>query len=79
MDADLCVKIFDTSTPTSHAGTSGEKGTGFGMPVVKSYMRLYGGDIEVRSWPQAEHPDTSGTEMTLIFKTAAAPALQAAA
>jgi len=58
--------IFSLSKNTSRAGTSGERGTGYGMPLVKKFMKMYGGDINVRSWElgkSAEH----GTEITLTF------------
>ena len=70
MNEELLAKIFDTGEPTSHVGTAGEKGTGFGMPVVKSYMKLYGGDIKIKSWPETQYPENCGTEITLVFKSA---------
>jgi signal transduction histidine kinase len=39
-------KVFDPHAKTSRAGTDGEKGTGYGMPLAKSYLGLMGGNIE---------------------------------
>lgn len=58
------VKVSDTGVgiPTNHLpnifekfgkhqrnGTSGEKGTGLGMPIVKRFVELFGGTIDVSS------------------------------
>ena len=52
MPDDVLHKIFDTREPTTRVGTANEKGTGFAMPVVHSYIELYGGKISVKSWPR---------------------------
>ncbi|MCB9229921.1 MAG: hybrid sensor histidine kinase/response regulator [Deltaproteobacteria bacterium] len=41
--------LFQTDSQTSRTGTAGEKGTGFGMPIVKRYIDLFGGEIDVSS------------------------------
>ncbi len=41
--------LFDPSEKTSRPGTNGEKGTGFGMPIVKAYIEEFGGVIQVQS------------------------------
>jgi signal transduction histidine kinase len=56
--------LFDPAAPTSRPGTEGETGTGFGMPLVKKYMDLYGGSIRVDS------PATGGTSVELTFRVA---------
>ena len=43
---DLKSKLFSMHEKTSRIGTSGEKGIGFGMPVVKKFVDLYHGSIE---------------------------------
>lgn len=61
--------LFDVGASTSRPGTAGEKGTGFGMPLVKKFMEAYGGTIEVESKERTDDDDEAGTTMRLIFKT----------
>jgi signal transduction histidine kinase len=49
-------------------GTAGEKGTGFGLSIVKDVMALHGGSVSVQSEPG------QGTIFTLRFPTVAAEA-----
>lgn len=63
MGEDLLKNIFSTTVQTSRPGVKGEKGTGFGMPLAKSYMTKYGGDIIVESRV------SRGTRFTLTFDT----------
>lgn len=83
MPEKMAKDIFRTDKPTSRPGTNGETGTGFGMPVVKSYMIRFGGDIQIESKFQGEANDQTtsgashpphgdhGTQVTLSFKKAA--------
>ena len=64
-------KLFDPFAKTTRKGTSGEAGTGFGMPIVKTYMDHYHGSIEVESVTADEDPDHSGTSFSLHFKKGA--------
>lgn len=41
--------IFSADRPTTSVGTEGEKGTGFGLPIVKSVIEILGGTIQVDS------------------------------
>jgi signal transduction histidine kinase len=68
MDADLQAKIFDISSPTTRPGLKGEKGTGFGLPIVKSYVERYQGALKIFSTPIEESPDEHGTRFTLILR-----------
>ncbi len=70
MDADLLSKIFDISSPTTRPGLKGEKGTGFGLPIVKSYVERYQGSLRVESTPLEESTDLHGTRFILILKRA---------
>ncbi len=64
----LVPDIFNKFVKTSRRGTNNEKGTGFGLPIAKTYMNLYGGDIQVYSKCEKEFPDEkSGTTFTLVF------------
>ncbi len=66
---DLLENIFNPGTSTSRSGTSGEEGSGFGMPLVKKYMDYYRGDILISSHPQESFPHQHGTEVQLILKS----------
>jgi signal transduction histidine kinase len=70
MDAKHVANLFDINSSTSRVGTYGEKGTGFGMPIVKSYMDQYGGLIQVSSRPRESHPTDHGTVVSLKLKRA---------
>jgi signal transduction histidine kinase len=56
--------LFSMNEKTSHVGTAGETGTGFGMPIVKSVMDKLKGKINIESQPGY------GTKVSLIFKRA---------
>jgi signal transduction histidine kinase len=64
----LLKNIFNPGTLTSRSGTSGENGSGFGMPLVKKYMDFYEGDILISSNPEEEFPQQHGTKIQLILK-----------
>lgn len=40
-------KIFELNHTTTSLGTQGEKGTGLGLPIVKQYIELMGGNIRI--------------------------------
>jgi len=40
-------KIFELNASTTNDGTMGEKGTGLGLPIVRQYLQLMGGDIKI--------------------------------
>jgi two-component system sensor histidine kinase/response regulator len=42
-------KLYEKFGDHQRLGTSGEKGTGLGMPIVKSFVDLHGGTIEIES------------------------------
>lgn len=57
--------LFDESKNTFRVGTAGELGTGYGLPLVKKFIDLYGGKIEVASWQkETDH----GTEIRIELK-----------
>jgi signal transduction histidine kinase len=64
--------LFSSTAKTSRTGTSGETGTGYGMPLVKAYVGLFGGTIEVESVTKDENPARHGTTFRLIFNPGAA-------
>ncbi len=65
MPQPLVEQIFSLNARTTRTGTHGEKGTGYGMPLVKEYLQMMGGSIHVtsREQDQIEHP--RGTKVTL--------------
>jgi signal transduction histidine kinase len=64
----ILAALFDFSTKTTRNGTDNEKGTGFGMPIVKMFVDRYGGEIEVKSRPVDEFPFEHGSEFIISFK-----------
>jgi signal transduction histidine kinase len=62
--------LFSHSGKTSRRGTSGEKGTGLGLPLAQRYLQKFGGSIAVASQAREEHPDDHWTEFTLTLKKA---------
>ena len=64
---DILAGIFDHTSNTSRPGTKGEKGTGFGMPLVQSYVQKHGGTIRVDT---STEPGQSGTTFTITLPMA---------
>ncbi|MBC99431.1 MAG: hypothetical protein CME63_16935 [Halobacteriovoraceae bacterium] len=61
--------LFDPSKKTNRAGTLGEAGTGFGMPIVKAYVEKFNGKINVISQTQ-NNAGPTGTIFEMIFQKA---------
>ena len=59
--------LFNPSQKTSRLGTSGEKGTGFGMPLVKSYIDRFNATIEIETREIETHPEDHGTTFHIII------------
>lgn len=59
--------LFSMSAQTTRLGTRGEKGTGYGMPLVKEYVVKMNGTIEVESNEVAGVNQLQGTLVTLKF------------
>ena len=59
--------IFRNDVITNRQGTSGEKGTGFGLPIAKRFMGMLGGQMIVNSTERRPDSDTHGTEFVLYF------------
>lgn len=70
MPPDLIKIVFDSTKVTSRPGTDGEKGTGFGMPLVKEFVEAYGGKIELMSKDIESSPEDHGTEIKITLKKA---------
>lgn len=69
---DLIINLFNTSVKTTRKGTSGETGTGFGMPIVKNYIEKFNGKIEVHSALKSENTQNHGTTITITLPNIAA-------
>ncbi len=64
------VNLFNVNVSTNRIGTEGERGTGFGMPLMKKFMSTYGGSVEVSSREKTNNSDDHGTQIRLLLKTA---------
>ncbi|MFN3697691.1 MAG: sensor histidine kinase [Pseudobdellovibrio sp.] len=51
---DLRNKIFELDQQTTRLGTSGEKGTGLGLPIVKKYLEMMDGKITLVELSKSE-------------------------
>jgi signal transduction histidine kinase len=60
-------QLFSTDHETTHSGTEGESGTGFGMSLVKFYIGLYGGTIDFISKTKEESATDHGTTFVIIL------------
>ncbi len=60
----------------STAGTAGESGTGLGLPLIKSYVELCQGTVEITSKARDEFGLDSGTTFRLKFNVAAVETLK---
>ena len=61
--------LFSNKKPTSRLGTAGEQGTGFGLPIVRSYVEAIGGCIQIDSRTMDEDPIHHGTVVTVKLPT----------
>lgn len=63
--------IFLPRANASTAGTEGETGTGFGLPLVKTFVEAYGGRISLESQEAGADaggiPAAQGTTVTLVL------------
>jgi Signal transduction histidine kinase len=69
MPPGLVASLFDLDAKTMRPGTDGEPGTGFGMRTVKSFIDLFGGQIEVFSTSETARPDDHGTTVGIRLKS----------
>ena len=64
--------IFDPSVATSTKGTNNEKGTGFGMPIAKSFVDDFGGHLKLFSRSKQDFPQEHGTTIAITLNRALA-------
>lgn len=67
MPEQLLSSLFDMNKRTSRPGTNGESGTGFGMHIMKSFVEMYQGQIQIES-VERTGKNPSGTSIRLILK-----------
>lgn len=63
--------LFSLNAVTTRPGTHGESGTGYGMPLVREYLHLMGGQIDVESWEPKFESTKRGTLVKLLIPAAA--------
>ncbi|MEN0057417.1 MAG: sensor histidine kinase [Bdellovibrio sp.] len=61
----LLTQIFNLNAPTTRTGTHGEKGTGYGMPLVREYLYMMKGSIEVFSQEKKTMDSPQGTRVVV--------------
>ena len=66
--------LFDRRSQTSRKGTQGEAGTGFGMPLAKYFVDLFGGSIVVTSKTKDESPHNHGSTFKISLPQSMEPA-----
>jgi signal transduction histidine kinase len=59
--------LFESDILTTTTGVMGEKGTGFGMPIVHQSLKEMGASIEVYSVEKSVDAQNSGTVFTIRF------------
>jgi signal transduction histidine kinase len=64
---ELLPKIFNWNEETTRNGTNGEKGTGLGMPLVKTCVEMIGASIRVESQTKESPDSESGSKFIIQF------------
>jgi len=72
MPPDVLSKIFDNQGYTTRFGTALEPGSGFGMPLVKTFLEMFHGQITVKSKEKVPNQDDHGTIITIKLLKATA-------
>jgi signal transduction histidine kinase len=70
MPPKIIEKLFDVGHSHSRRGTEGEKGTGFGMPLMHRFVTQFGGKVEVDSRDIESDPGDHGTEFRIHLRLA---------
>lgn len=68
MTNETIANFLNTGHIETRLGTSGEKGTGLGMSLMKSYMNLYQGEVVIKSTSVEIDKENSGTQIDLVFR-----------
>jgi len=67
---EILENIFSINAKTNRPGTLGEKGTGYGLPLVKEYLQMMQGKIEITSVEQATKDEPQETRVKLTLPMA---------
>ncbi len=67
MSQSIVDHLFSAERRTSRRGTFGEVGTGYGMPLVKSFTQQFKGSVSVYSVEKTATSKNHGTTVTLKF------------
>jgi signal transduction histidine kinase len=70
MPGDILNLLFDPKANTSRRGTNNESGTGFGMPLVKTFLEMFGGSIHIDSIEQQPGSVQHGTTTEIRLRIA---------
>ena len=70
MPASMVDELFNRTARISRKGTGNESGTGFGMPLIKTFVDYYGGSIDVHSQEASLEQREHGTRFTIKLKKA---------
>ncbi|MDC7232586.1 MAG: hybrid sensor histidine kinase/response regulator [Spirochaetales bacterium] len=73
MPADMVQSLFDPGRNFSRIGTEGERGTGFGMPLVRKFLTMYQASISISSREIDPHPHDHGTRADILFRKGGQP------
>ncbi|MNK07885.1 Signal transduction histidine-protein kinase BarA [compost metagenome] len=68
--AHMIPKIFSMTTSTTRSGTSGEKGTGYGLPLAREYVIRMNGEISATSREIEDDQGPRGTIITILLPSA---------
>ena len=63
-------RLFQPGEKTNRRGTAEEPGTGLGLLVVKNFIELFGGTIELSSRSEDDFPEDHGTTVSLHLRSA---------
>ncbi len=63
--------IFKLEKHSSRSGTLGEAGTGFGIPIAKTFVEKFGGKISVESKCKEDFPYDHGSSFHIDLRRAA--------
>lgn len=69
MSEKLMKEVFDIKKSSSRPGTEKEKGTGYGMPLVKRFVESYGGSLTLSSVEEGADAQNHGTTLSLCLKS----------
>lgn len=58
-------KVFEQNMGNSRRGTAGEMGTGYGMPLVKTFVEHFDGTIQIESVEKIKDSINHGTTVTI--------------